>query len=92
MQLSFFINELSNIIAKTNDHFSHNHFELLNFILAQKLTILEGGLHWWPFCNFISIIQMSNTITKTNDNFSQDHFELLNFILAQKLTLLKGGL
>ena len=70
----------------------YNHFELLNFILAQKLTIFEGGLHWWPFCNFISNNEMSKTIKKTNDNFSQDHFELLNFILAQKLTLLKGGL
>ena len=40
---------MSNIIAETNDDFSHNQFELLTFILAQKLTILEGGLHWWPF-------------------------------------------
>ena len=27
-----------------NDDFSHDHFELYNFILAQKLTILEGSL------------------------------------------------
>ena len=43
---------MSNIIAETNDYFSHNHFELLNFILARKLTVLKGGLYWWPFCNF----------------------------------------
>ena len=42
------------IIADPNDEFSHNHFELQNIILAQKLKILEGGLHWWPFCQFLS--------------------------------------
>ena len=26
---------------------THDHFELQKFILAQKLTLLEGGLHWW---------------------------------------------
>ena len=79
---------MSNITAETNDDVSHNNFDLLNFILAQKLTILEGGLHWWPFCNFISNNEMSKTIKKTNDNFSQDHFDVLNF----KLTILEGGL
>ena len=49
VKLSFFITEVSNIIVEINDNFSHDHFELLHFILAQKLTILEGGLHWWPF-------------------------------------------
>ena len=34
---------MSNITAQTNDDVSHNHFDLLNFILAQKLTILKGG-------------------------------------------------
>ena len=49
VKLSFFITEVSNIIAETIDDFSHDHFELLNLILAQKLKILEGGLHLWPF-------------------------------------------
>ena len=60
----FFITKMPNIIAETNDNFSHDHFELYNFIVAQKLKILEGGLHWWPFCNFISNIEMSKTIKK----------------------------
>ena len=69
VKLSFFITEVSNIIAEINDNFSHDHFELLHFILAQKLTILEGGLHWWPFCNFrfslmncLILLQKSMTI------------------------------
>jgi len=40
---------VSNIIAEPNEDFSHGHFELWNFILAQKLTVLEGSLHRWPF-------------------------------------------
>ena len=48
----FFITEVSDIIAETNEDFSHDYFELLNFILTQKLTLLEGGLHCWPLCNF----------------------------------------
>ena len=65
----FFITEVSNIIAETNDDFSHDHFELLNFILAQKLTILEGGLHCWPLCNFrFSLVNLSNIIAKIAQN------------------------
>ena len=44
--------EVSDFIAETTDDFSHDHFELLNFILAQKLMILEAGIDWWPFCSF----------------------------------------
>ena len=53
VKLSFFINEMSNIIAETNDKFSHDHFELLIFILAHKLTILEGGLCFGLFMTFV---------------------------------------
>ena len=35
-----FITKVSDIIAKTNDNFSHNHFQLQNFILAQKLMFI----------------------------------------------------
>ena len=35
---------MSNFVAETNDNFSRDHFELLNFILAKELTILEAGL------------------------------------------------
>ena len=52
---------MSNIIAGTNDNFSQDHFELLNF----KLTILEGGLYWWPFREVSDIIAET-----TNDFFS----------------------
>ena len=31
---------MSDIIAEPNDDFSHGHFELQNFILAQKLTCI----------------------------------------------------
>ena len=34
---SFLITKVSDIIAKTNDDFSHGHFEVKNFVLAQKL-------------------------------------------------------
>ena len=44
--------EVSDFIAETTDDFSHDHFELLNLILAHKLTMLEGSLHCWPFGNF----------------------------------------
>ena len=37
VKLSFFITNVSNIIAETNDNFSQDHFELKSFILAQKL-------------------------------------------------------
>ena len=40
----FFNTEVSDIIAETTNNFSHDHFELLNFILAKELTILEAGL------------------------------------------------
>ena len=84
---------MSDIIAETNDDFPHYHFELLHFILAQKLTILEGGLYWWPFCNVsFFITEVSNIIAESNDDFPHYHFELLNLILAQKLTILEGGL
>ena len=36
-----FITKVSDIIAKTNDNFSHDHFELYNFILAQKLMLIS---------------------------------------------------
>ena len=35
-----FITKVSDIIAEPNDDFSHGHFEIENFILAQKLTFI----------------------------------------------------
>ena len=63
---SFFITKVSNI-----DDFSHDHFELKNFILAQKLAILEGGLHQQPFLlNFhFFVSKVSNIIAESNDDF-----------------------
>ena len=43
---------MSDIIAKTTNDFSHDYFELLNFIIAKKLMKKEGGIDWWPFCSF----------------------------------------
>ena len=34
------ITKVSDIIAEPNDDFSHDHFELYNFILAQKLMFI----------------------------------------------------
>ena len=65
---------MSDFIEKTTDDFSHDHFELLHLILAQKLKILEGGLHWWPSCNSFFITEVSNIIAETNGNFSHYHF------------------
>ena len=39
-----FITKVSDIIAETNDDFSHNHFKLQNFILAQKLTFIPPSI------------------------------------------------
>ena len=35
-----FITKVSDIIAEPNDNFSHNHFELQNFILGQKFMFI----------------------------------------------------
>ena len=87
---------MPDIIAKPDDDFSHNHFELNESILASKLTILEFFFSMIPnfFCsNFIFFItKLSDILAEPNDNFSHGHFELKNFILAQKLTILEGGL
>jgi hypothetical protein len=37
LNFHFFVSKVSHIIAESNDDFSHGHFELKNFILAQKL-------------------------------------------------------
>ena len=42
LYFSFFITEVSNIIAETNDNFSQDHFELLNFFLAQKSSVVSA--------------------------------------------------
>ena len=34
------ITKVSDIIAEPNEDFSHNHFEIKNFILAQKLMFI----------------------------------------------------
>jgi hypothetical protein len=59
---------VSNIIAEPNDDFSHNHFELLNFILAQKLTILEGGFigGLFVYWSFLSIFEVEQRFTAQN--------------------------
>ena len=62
---------MSDFIAETTDDFSHDHFELLNLILVQKLKILEAFLYFSFF-----ITEVSNIIAETNHDFSPDHFEL----------------
>ena len=36
-----FITKVSDFIAEPNDDFSYSHFELLNFILAQKMMFIS---------------------------------------------------
>ena len=38
-----FINKVSDVIAETNEDFSHGHFELQNFILPQKMMFLTSS-------------------------------------------------
>ena len=86
---------MPDIIAKPDDDFSHNHFELNESILASKLTILEFFFSMIPnffFKLYFFITKLSDILAEPNDNFSHGHFELKNFILAQKLTILEGGL
>ena len=80
VKLSFFITKVSDIIAEPNDDFSHDHFELQNFILAQKLTILEGSLHRWPF--FLPVFFRQFLVLGV---FSTQFFPL-NSILGPKVT------
>ena len=45
-----FITKVSDIIAEPNEDFSHNHFEIKNFILAQKLMfITPSTFNYFPF-------------------------------------------
>ena len=83
---------MSNVIAKTNDYYSHRHFELLNLILADKLKFWMVAFIGGLFVTFFFITEVSNFIAKPKNNFSQNHFEPLNLILDQKLTILEGGL
>ena len=69
-----FITKVSHIIAEPNDDFSHRHFELQNFILAQKVTFITpsmfSGLH---FCTPFTSMEFHGVVHHLINNNRADN-------------------